>query len=159
MTVTTAPGFKLERQDDENARILSGNTIVGTLNWTDSCWALVLPRSTQGVIAFPDCNEVEDMDLAFTRAIPSLVAAPVGLNFLLDPPTFVGITQGEQACWAYAVWKLVCQAAPAKRFSADMSEWKARDYQAAQAIYRRSVRKYGDCPPDHVAELKAAMTG
>jgi hypothetical protein len=152
--------FKLERIDAENARILSGNTIVGTLSWTDSFWALFVPTSpgakAQRAIPFTDCDEVDDLDIAYVHAINDghLTPKDVGLDFLLDPPTFVGPTDGERACWVYTVWKQVCQSGKAE---SDMAAWSARDYQAAQTIYRRVRRKHGDTPPDKADELKAAM--
>src|SRR3954468_13851770 len=97
--------FKLERIDTENARILSGNTIVGTLNWTDSFWALV--TNDQRTIPFVGCDEIVDLDIAYGLAVSGDYLQPqdVGLDFLLDPPSFVGPTEGERACWVYTVWK------------------------------------------------------
>jgi hypothetical protein len=153
--------FSLERIDPENARILSGNTIVGTLNWTDSFWALFLPTSpgakAQRAVPFQDCDELDDLDLAYMKAISGghLTARDASLDFFLDPPTFVGPTDGERACWTYTVWKQVCQT---EKAPGNMALWSDKDYQAAQAIYRRVRRKYTDTPPDKTDELKEAMS-
>jgi hypothetical protein len=146
----------MERIDTENARILSGNTIVGMLNWTDSFWALV--TNEQRIIPFMDCDEVDDLNIAYVHAINGDYLTPqdVRLDFLLDPPSFVGPTEDERACWVYTVWKQVVQSGKAE---SDMAEWTASDYKAAQMIYRRVRRKYDQHrPPDKTDELKEAMS-
>lgn len=148
--------FKLEQIDAENARIVSGNSIVGTLNWTDSFWALFLTApgaEHKRAIVFADCTELDDLDVAYTRAIAEhLKPASTEWDFFLDPPTFVGATDGERACWIYTAYKLVSSGK-----SADFREWGSRDFAAANAQYRRVRRKYNDSPPDKAAELKELM--
>jgi hypothetical protein len=139
--------------------------IVGTLNWTDSFWALFIPTSpgaqAKRAIPFTDCDERADLDLAYTRAITEhLKPASAEWDFFLDPPTFVGNSDGERACWIYVAWKLVTSGN-----SADFREWEGRDFAAANARtaaanaqYRRVRRKYNDSPPDKAEELKELMT-
>jgi hypothetical protein len=148
--------FKLERIDAENARIVSGNSIVGTLNWTDSFWALFVTApgaQEKRAIVFADCNELDDLDVAYTRAIAEhLKPASVEWDFFLDPPTFVGNTDGERACWIYVAWNLVSTGK-----STDFREWGSKDFAAANAQYRRVRRKYNDNPPDRAEALKELM--
>jgi hypothetical protein len=150
--------FKLEQIDAETARIVSGNSIVGTLNWTDSFWALFIPTApgaqAKRAIPFTDCDEQGDLDLAYTRAVTEhLKPASAEWDFFLDPPTFVGNSDGERACWIYVAWKLVTSGN-----SADFREWEGRDFAAANAQYRRVRRKYNDSPPDKAEELKELMS-
>lgn len=145
--------FKLERIDAESARILSGNSIVATLNWTDSFWVLYSPPGAATPTVYPEFNSVDDVSDAFLAIVASgkLSAASADLDFLLDPPTFVGPTEGERRCWIYTAHKQI----EGRKAPGDMREWTAANYAGAQAIYRRVVRKYGDAPPDRVDELRS----
>lgn len=151
----TEQTFSLERIDTENARIMSGVTIVGNLSWTDSFWVLMDGTKARRVHVWTDLTEVDDMDSAFLLSISEgyLSAQSTDLDFMLDPPTFVGPTEGERACWAYVVWKQITSGAPHQ-----MEEWGPREYAGAATIYRRVRRKYGDSPPDKTGELKGLTT-
>lgn len=145
--------YSLERIDDENARIVSGNHIVGTLNWTDSFWAL-FPSNGQRPVVFDECDALDDLDLAFSKSVSEhFNKQSTGWDFFLDPPTFVGHSDGERKCWIYICWKLVKDGA-----NPDFREWSGREFAAANAMYRRAVRKYGDNPPDKAEELKELIS-
>jgi hypothetical protein len=139
-----------ERLSDERSRIFNGNQIIAHLNWTDSMWVLTDAADRNVIHAFTDLRDPEDQGMAFLKSFPHLSTDTV-LDFLLDPPTYVGQTEGERKCWVYTVWKMAVQTgkAPVK-----MVEWEDKNYAAAQAIYRRVVRKYGDNPPDKADELR-----
>lgn len=145
----TEQTFKLERQTDELARIVSGDHIVAELVWTDSFWAASIPTSpgatARRMVPFVDLNEIEDVGVAYARAVADghFTAKGADLDIFLDPPTFVGPTDGERACWLYTAWKLMEQG-----HSVDFREWGESDFAAVNAVYRRVVRKYGDSPPD-----------
>lgn len=140
--------LRLEKVDEENARIFNGAKIVGMLRWTDSCW-LLADTDDRPIHVFTDIDEVEDVGLAFAKSFEHLVAWGVDLDFFLDPPTFVGPSEGERACWIYTAWKLLDSGKPV-----DFREWSQQEFMAANAIYRRVRRKYGDSPPDKTAEVK-----
>lgn len=144
--------FKLERVDAETGRIFSGNQIVGTLNWTDSFWAL--DKGYGMPLCFTDLRDPDEMSAAYLRAVGEGAFAAQGtdLDFFLDPPTFVGPTDGERACWIYTAWKLLVDGKPVD--PVDFREWDASEFRAANAIYRRVVRKYGDSPPDKAEEVQ-----
>lgn len=145
----TDPTFTLDRIDSESARIVCGSRILGTLNWTDSFWALEIPG--QKYVAYPDCDTLDDLDIAFMKAVSEQFQSDDAskLDFFLDPPTFVGPGDGSRACWIYTAWKLITQGK-----SADPNEWSGPEYAAANAIYRRVRRKYGDSPPDKTDAIK-----
>lgn len=151
----TDTALRHERITDERSRIFNGNQIVGHLVYSDSYWVLMDAADSRIVHVFTDLTDADDQGTAFLKSFPHL-STDVGLDFLLDPPTYVGQTEGERKCWLYTVWKMAVQTgkAPVK-----MSEWEATNYSAAQAIYRRVVRKYGDNPPDKADELRALQGG
>lgn len=144
----TTTELRLEKQGDERARIFHGNKIVGFLVWTDSFWMLQ-DGDERPVHVFTDIMDVEDMSLAFAKSFEHLAEWNSELDFFLDPPTFVGPTEGERACWIYTAHKLLSSGK-----SVDFKEWSGGEFSAANAIYRRVRRKYGDNPPDKTAEVK-----
>lgn len=147
--------FRLETVDPEVGRIFAGDKIIAHVVWTDSFWCITGANRTGVLASYVDLTDAEEMGDAYLRAIadPAMFGtASVEWDFFLDPPTFVGAEHGEAECWIYTAHKLVLGGG-----SADFREWSGKDFAAANAIYRRVRRKYGDSPPDKTEELRALM--
>jgi len=152
MMVTEAK-FRLETVDPEVGRVFVGDRIVAHVVWTDSFWC-VTGANRDGVLAsYTDLTEPDEMGDAYLRYVSEQSDGNVEWDFFLDPPTFVEASEGGQACWVYTAYKLVSSGK-----TADFREWQPGDFQAANAIYRRVRRKYGDNPPDKAAELRELMS-
>ncbi len=147
--------FRLERVDPEVGRVFAGDRIIAHVVWTDSFWCLT-GVNRDGILAtYTDLTDPAEMGDAYLRAIASgqFGETDASWDFFLDPPTFVGESEGERKVWLYTAWKLVSSGK-----SADFREWGGAEFAAANAIYRRSLRKYGDSPPDKTEALKELMT-
>lgn len=150
--MTTAT-FKLEKVDAEVGRVFVGERIVAHVVWTDSFWCLTGVNQDGILESFTDLTDLSDMGDAYVRAIASgKLESDAQLDFFLDPPTFVGASEGNRRCWIYTAHKLVSSGK-----NADFREWDNSEFAAANAIFRRVVRKYGDSPPDKTDELKELM--